>query len=179
MTQQGIVQSHGGPTEVRVRAATPADCDAIASMCASLWPESTAQEHAKDLLPVLRGEPRSTLPMTIFVAESASHDSESASVTAARGTAMVGFLEVGLRSHADGCDTSHAVGFIEGWYVLETWRRQGVGAQLLAAAERWARAQGCIEMASDTWIDNDGSQRAHEALGYEVVDRCVHFRKRL
>jgi len=23
------------------------------------------------------------------------------------------------------------------------------------------------------------SQRVHEALGYEVVDRCVHYRKRL
>jgi aminoglycoside 6'-N-acetyltransferase I len=32
-------------------------------------------------------------------------------------------------------------------------------------------------MASDALIDNDGSQPAHEALGFEVVDRCVHFRK--
>jgi hypothetical protein len=28
-------------------------------------------------------------------------------------------------------------------------------------------------------IDNEGSQRAHEALGFDVVDRCVHFRKGL
>jgi len=34
-------------------------------------------------------------------------------------------------------------------------------------------------MASDTWIDNEASQRAHEALAFEVVDRCVHFRKAL
>jgi aminoglycoside 6'-N-acetyltransferase I len=34
-------------------------------------------------------------------------------------------------------------------------------------------------MASDTWLDNLGSQSAHEALGFEVVDRCVHYRKRL
>jgi hypothetical protein len=32
---------------------------------------------------------------------------------------------------------------------------------------------------SDAIIDNELSQRAHEALGYEVVDRCVHYRKRL
>jgi aminoglycoside 6'-N-acetyltransferase I len=100
-------------------------------------------------------------------------------VTTVEAATLIGFLEVGLRSHADGCDTSHAVGFIEGWYILETWRRRGMGALLAVAAERWARAQGCTEMASDTWIDNDGSQRAHEALGYEVVDRCVHYRKRL
>jgi hypothetical protein len=34
-------------------------------------------------------------------------------------------------------------------------------------------------MASDALIDNDGSQRAHAALGFEVVDQCVHLRKAL
>jgi hypothetical protein len=34
-------------------------------------------------------------------------------------------------------------------------------------------------MASDTWQDNEPSQRAHESLGYEVVDRVVTFRKSL
>ena len=34
-----------------------------------------------------------------------------------------------------------------------------------------------MELASDTWIDNEKSQRAHEALGFEVVDRCVNYRK--
>jgi hypothetical protein len=33
-------------------------------------------------------------------------------------------------------------------------------------------------MASDTWIDHTLSQRVHEAVGFEVVDRCVHIRKR-
>jgi aminoglycoside 6'-N-acetyltransferase I len=34
-------------------------------------------------------------------------------------------------------------------------------------------------MASDTWLDALDSQQAHEALGFEVVDRCVHYRKNL
>ena len=50
---------------------------------------------------------------------------------------------------------------------------------LLVTPEEWARSQGARELASDTWIDNEPSQRAHEALGFEVVDRCVHFRKSL
>jgi aminoglycoside 6'-N-acetyltransferase I len=50
---------------------------------------------------------------------------------------------------------------------------------LMRVAEDWARGQGCVEMASDTWIDNSGSQRAHEAMDFEVVDCCVHFRKQL
>ena len=32
-------------------------------------------------------------------------------------------------------------------------------------------------MASDTWSDNGPSARAHEALGFEIVDRCINFRK--
>ena len=92
---------------------------------------------------------------------------------------VVGFIEVGLRSHADGCDERYPVGFIEGWYVHPESQRRGIGRALVAAAEVWARSQGARELASDTWIDNAPSQLAHEALGFEVVDRCVHFRKSL
>ena len=71
------------------------------------------------------------------------------------------------------------VGFVEGWYVREPFRNRGVGRALMRAAEEWARRQGCIEMASDALIAEEGSHRAHQALGFEVVDRCVHFRKPL
>jgi len=93
--------------------------------------------------------------------------------------ALVGFLEVGLRSHADGCDVSRAVGYVEGWYVVESHRKRGIGRKLMAAAEDWARSQGCAEMASDALLGNDVSEQAHEALGFAVVDRCVRFRKTL
>jgi aminoglycoside 6'-N-acetyltransferase I len=92
---------------------------------------------------------------------------------------VTGFLEVGLRSHADGCDPMQPVGFVEGWFVHEAFRNRGIGRELMRSAENWARAQGCVEMASDSWINNERSLRAHEALGFEVVDRCVHFRKLL
>jgi hypothetical protein len=36
-----------------------------------------------------------------------------------------------------------------------------------------------IAMVVTSGIDDERSQRAHEALGFEVVDRCVHFRKRV
>ena len=74
---------------------------------------------------------------------------------------------------------SRPVGYVEGWYVAENHRNRGIGRKLLAAAEDWARSQGCVEIASDTWIENEVSQRVHKALGYEVVDRCVHYRKTL
>ena len=69
--------------------------------------------------------------------------------------------------------------FLEAWYVEPEHRRRGVGRALIERAENWCREQGCREMGSDTWIDHQESQLAHAALGYEVVDRCVHFRKRI
>jgi aminoglycoside 6'-N-acetyltransferase I len=71
------------------------------------------------------------------------------------------------------------VGFVEDWFVREQFRNRGMGRELMRAAEQWARARGCLDMASDAWIDHEGSQRAHEALGFEIADRCVHFRKAL
>jgi aminoglycoside 6'-N-acetyltransferase I len=47
------------------------------------------------------------------------------------------------------------------------------------AAEDWARSQGLTEMASDTWLDNEVSIRAHLRMGYEETERLVHFAKKL
>jgi aminoglycoside 6'-N-acetyltransferase I len=117
-------------------------------------------------MPLLTGKPPGALPAVVFVAESADGP-------------IVGFIAVGLRSHADGCDPSHPVGFVEGWFVAASHRGRKIGARLLREAEEWARGQSCIEMASDTWVDNFDSQRVHEALGFDVVDRCVNYRKHL
>ena len=135
-------------------------------MRAALWPESSAEEHAQELELILSGRFHAVMPLVIFVAQASDGK-------------LTGFLEVGLRSCADGCDASHAVGYVEGWYVKEEWRRQGIGVELLEAAEDWARSQGCVEMASDTAIDNLTSQRAHEAVGFKMVERSVLYRKAL
>jgi aminoglycoside 6'-N-acetyltransferase I len=129
----------------------------------ALWPQGSTEEFAGEVERILAGT-FSPLPYAIVVAEN--------------GDGLSGFIEVSLRSHVDGCET-HPVGYIEGWYVDESVRGTGVGRALVTAAEAWARAQGCTEMGSDALIDNEGSQRVHAALGYEVVDRCVNFRKSL
>jgi aminoglycoside 6'-N-acetyltransferase I len=152
---------------IGVRRAELRDADAVAEMCALLWPEGPAEEHRREFVEKTTSGLSGTLPVAIFVAA----DTASG--------ALVGFVEVGLRSHADGCDRAHPVGYIEGWFVQAPLRNSGVGAALVHAAENWAREQGCREMASDALIDNDVSQRAHKALGYEAGDRCVHYRKPL
>jgi aminoglycoside 6'-N-acetyltransferase I len=149
-----------------VRAARESDLNEIALMCALLWPDASAEEHASYIGVTVRTGKSGTLPGVILVA-----CEESGIIS--------GFIDVGLRSHADGCDPTRPVGYAEGWFVHEEFRGRGVGRELMRAAEDWARSQGCLEMASDTWISSEGSQRAHAALGFEVVDRCVHFRKSL
>jgi aminoglycoside 6'-N-acetyltransferase I len=131
-----------------------------------LWPGGSEQEHLAELVASQSSPGQPQFPVVTLVSEDE------------RG-ALTGFLEVGLRSHADGCDTQRPVGFVEGWFVREEHRSKGIGKRLLLAAEEWARAQGCHEMASDALIDNTGSERAHTALGFEIVDRCIHFRKAL
>jgi aminoglycoside 6'-N-acetyltransferase I len=151
---------------IRVRQGKVSDQHQLAAMRHLLWPDATTEDHLKELETILHSGRYGILPMVILVSE--SEDS-----------GLNGFLEVGLRSHADGCDTAQSVGFVEGWFVNEASRKQGIGRALMRSAEQWARTQGCLEIASDTWIDDEMSIDAHQALGFEVVDRCVHFRKSL
>ncbi len=89
-----------------------------------------------------------------------------------------GMIEARLREYGEGCETS-PVGYIEGWFVYPEFRGQGIAGALTQAAEDWARGKGCTEMASDTWLDNEASIRAHVKLGYFEVERLVHFVKQL
>lgn len=148
-----------------VRRGRPADCEQLARLRHALWPESSREDHARELDLVLAGKSRGILPETIFVAED--------------GDTLIGFLEASLRSHAEGCDPSHPVGYVEGWYVTESHRRRGIGAALLAAAEDWARTEGSTEMASDTQLPNLVSQHVHASLGFRVAERSILYRKPL
>jgi len=150
--------------DVEIRAARLEDCERLAVLFHALWPRTSAEEHGREVRSLVDGTAKLTMPIAMLVAEAESDG-------------VVGFVEVDLRSHAGGCDPAQAVGYVEGWYVTKEYRRSGVGARLMTAAEEWARGFGCREMGSDAVIENEVSLRAHAALGYEVVDRCVHFRK--
>jgi len=152
-------------THTKTRRALPSDLEVVARFNAALWPDAPVAEHREHAAAILSGAPLSSLPLVLIVAE-------------VDGT-IVGFIEVGLRSHADGCDPRYPVGFVEGWYVAPEYQRRSVGRALMTAAEHWARSEGARELASDTWIYEEPSQHAHQALGFEIVDRCVHFRKPL
>lgn len=157
-------------SHISIRFAEASDIPNLARMREALWPVSSAEEHAQELALILSGKFPSVMPLVIIIAEERASTPEDL---------LVGFLEVGLRSYAEGCDPSHAVGYVEGWYVADGHRNRGIGAALLVAAENWARTQGCTEIASDSQITNMTSQNVHEALGFKVVEHSINYRKAL
>jgi aminoglycoside 6'-N-acetyltransferase I len=85
-------------------------------------------------------------------------------------------VELSLRAYAEGC-LSDNVAYVEGWYVSPDVRGRGVGRALIAAAEDWARREGCTELASDAQLDNAASAAAHHAVGFSEVGQIRCFRK--
>jgi aminoglycoside 6'-N-acetyltransferase I len=134
-----------------------------------LWPPGEGDDHAAEIARFFEGDALVSCPgglaTAVFVLD--------------RGDGRLGgFIETGLRPFADGCDT-RPVGYVEGWYVDEDLRRAGHGAALIAAAESWAVAQGCTEMASDCDLDNEVSLHAHLALGYAESERVIKLCKKI
>lgn len=90
----------------------------------------------------------------------------------------IGFADASIRhDYVNGCDSSPVV-FLEGIFVLPSFRQRGVAKQLIAAVQRWGTNKGCREMASDTSPENTISQKVHQALGFEETERVIFYRKR-
>ena len=106
----------------------------------------------------------------------ADQDQQPVFVAARSDGGLCGMLEVSIRKEAPGCKTDR-IGYLEGWYVDDDMRQQGIGKQLVDAAETWAKSQGCTEMASDTDENYPTSPVAHVALGYTTTE--IYFRKDL
>jgi aminoglycoside 6'-N-acetyltransferase I len=144
----------------RIRLATAADRPEWLRLRLPLWPRERPAQLEDDMDSMLQ-DPRTP----VFVVERP-------------GGGLAGVLEAGTRPYDDGCNT-RPVGYIEGWFVDEDLRRQGLGRLLVAAAEDWARSLGLREMASDTDLSNQNGLSAHLALGYKETERLIHFSKTL
>ena len=86
----------------------------------------------------------------------------------------MGFLELSLRSYAEGTGDS-PVPYVEGWFVRADARGKGAGKALVEKAMDWASSRGFAHLASDTDLSNEGSVRAHHAVGFTEVGRQVAF----
>ena len=91
----------------------------------------------------------------------------------------VGFGQGQLRrDYVEGTGSS-PVGYLEGIFVKEEYRGQGIARQLVQACEAWARERGCSEFASDCPITNEISYAFHMHMGFAEANRIICFTKRL
>ena len=137
-----------------------ADKAVWAEMRAALWPEEAVNAHALEIDDILRSG-----DVWGFVAET-------------KDRAPVGFAEVAIRKYANGCD-SQPVPFLEGIWVRQEFRRQGIGAALIRYLEAFLVARGYRELGSDALIDNLISHDSHRHWGFSETERVVYFRKTL
>jgi len=134
-------------------------------MLLELYPDTTEADHVPAMDAYFKGESTGELlPAVVFVADCGDGR-------------LGGLLELSVREYAEGC--TGRTPYVESWYVDAELRGKGVGAALIAAAEQWARDRQYTELASDALLDNTVSYAAHRALGFEEVERVVHFRKPL
>lgn len=145
--------------EITIRNVTQEDKAEWLRMRKGIWPEAPGEYLDFDMDEILASDDN----LVIFACE---------------GDKLIGLTEARIRDYAEGCETS-PVGYLEGWFVQEEYRGRGIVGIMTEAAENWVRGKGCTEMASDTWLDNEPSLRAHLKMGYEEVERLVHFVKKL
>ena len=144
---------------MKIRKATPADSFTLALLASRMW-SASAEELALEF-----SELTASLEAACFLVL----DDDKA----------VGFAQCQLRhDYVEGCETS-PVGFLEGIYVDDAYRRCGVARALLSACEDWTRSVGCSEFASDCEIDNHDSLAWHLKNGFDEMGRTIWFAKKL
>lgn len=147
------------PGNWSIRALRESDLSEWLRLRKLLWDETPENDHRDEMVDIIE------------------HPDTQCVIVADKGDgALIGFLEVSIRPFVEDCETDH-VGYLEGWFVENESRRQGIGADLVKHAENWAKQKGCTEIASDAEVGNELSLNAHTALGYGVTSRLVHLRK--
>ncbi len=135
--------------------------DDFLEMAALLWPDWEDDELREEFDELLAEN-----TMTILMARTEEDKT-------------IGFAQVSIRTdYVPGAEDS-PVAFLEGIYVRESARKQGIGRQLAEAAMQWGRDRGCSEMGSDALIDNLDSHRFHASIGFSEVERLVTFIKKI
>ena len=147
-----------------IRKAEIHDALTIALLAIKLWPDHTLEDLTEEFQEILSSEQSAIFLM--FTEEDAV-------------TKAIGFAQCQLRyDYVEGTDSS-PVGYLEGIFVDEPYRRQGHAKVLVNACEQWARDMGCIEFASDCELDNEMSLAFHLRMGFVEANRIICFTKTL
>ena len=145
---------------MKIERAQQRHLDAVTNLALQLWPEHDFGQLRQEM-----GEILSQPDAAFFLA--------------CDGETPVGFAQCQLRrDYVEGTESS-PVGYLEGVFVAEEYRHQGVARKLLAACENWAKEQGCTEFASDCELSNAESLRFHLSVGFLEANRIICFTKKL
>src|SRR6266436_4315757 len=143
--------------ELKIRRAKSADAQQIAALCGQLgYPATAAQMRAR----LRRIAPASQ--NAVFVADS-------------KKDGLIGWLHVSKEPLLE----SEMRAEVNGLVVAEGQRSLGAGAQLLAAAEDWARKHGCKNMSVRSNVIRERAHKFYERNGYEHYKTQKSFRKPL
>lgn len=136
------------------------DLKALTALALQLWPDHVPEELEMELLALVQ-------------------EQDAAFFLALENGREVGFAQCQLRrDYVEGTESS-PVGYLEGIFVAEEFRRMGIARRLLRACEDWARERGCSEFASDCELENEESLRFHLSMGFEEAGRIICFTRKL
>lgn len=143
-----------------IRKATVEDAEKVAGLAIQMWKSYTIEELAQEFCDYMNKE-----SSIVFLAMSDE--------------CAVGFAQCGLRhDYVEGTD-SGSVGYLEGIFVAEKYRKRGLAKSMLEACWAWAKEQGCTEFASDCELDNEDSLKFHLKMGFKEANRIICFTKKL
>ncbi|MDH4334002.1 MAG: GNAT family N-acetyltransferase [Chloroflexota bacterium] len=156
MEQKKALQSERRPTAVSVRPPRPSDAGVLASLAGEL------------------GYP--TDPETLLGRLAALHPADAAVMVATDATdAPIGWCHVELRRSL----VAPLSALVAGLVITAAHRSSGIGAELLDAAERWARERNCARLVVATRVTRERAHRFYLREGYEIAKTSHLFEKRL
>ncbi len=131
-----------------------------AELALLLWPAHTFDELANEMCGLINSAQNA-----VFLAY---HEDRA-----------IAFVQCSLRyDYVEGSESS-PVGYLEGIFVRDEFRGQGVASALLEHSMNWSREQGCIEFASDCELSNQQSLQFHLHSGFAEANRIICFIRKL
>lgn len=140
--------------KMSIRVATSEDALLVAELAIQMWESHTIEELTQEF------------------DECISKENDIVFITMVDGCA-VGFAQCGLRrDYVEGTNSS-SMGYLEGIFIKEEYRKRGLARDMLEACQKWAKEQGCAEFASDCELDNEDSLKFHMKMGFVEANRII------
>lgn len=143
-----------------IHKATKTDSFSIAKLAVLMWENHTVDELAKEFEEIISND-----ESAIFLLSCDNQD--------------IGFASCQLRHNYVEGTSGSPVGYLEGIFVKQEYRNQGLAKALLKQCETWAKEKGCSEFASDCELENDVSLKFHLKMGFAEANRIICFTKSL